>query len=143
MGLYLGSREDEPTHGTTSAGLKWFNSRGFTDTSAPAPRVSNTSQLLVAMASSGEQEPPEQGVSSRMLWGKVKPFSLYSKAQMRPGFPVHFLSVLQAHQLSPEGVAQGIGVQPEGSHAGAFSVRVQGARVAIASDGSWAVARGG
>ena len=81
----------------------------------------------------------EQGISSRMLWGKVKPWSLFTKLRVEPGVPAHFLTVLQPHRQPAETVAQATAITYEGS--GAFSVRLAQGSVSIAANGSWNVVR--
>ena len=135
---------EEPLQGTSDENQPWYNAFGFTDTSEPVPHINNASQMLVMMASSrGEQA--EQGVSSRMLWGNVKPWSLFTKVSVEPGAPVHFLSVLQPHRQSADTVARATKIQYlyESSQGGAFSVHLaQGTvSVSIAANGSWGVVR--
>ena len=135
---------EEPLQGTSDENQPWYNAFGFTDTSEPVPHINNASQLLVMMASSrGKQA--EQGVSSRMLWGNVKPWSLFTKVSVEPGAPVHFLSVLQPHRQSADTVARATKIQYlyESSQGGAFSVHLaQGTvSVSIAANGSWGVVR--
>ena len=131
----------EPSHGMSGA-VRWYNSYGFMSTNQPVPHINNASQLLVMMTTSSDEA--DQGVSSRMLWGPVKPWSLFTKVNVQAsGVPLHFLSVLVPHNKSAETIAQGTHIHHEVANIGAFSVALSsyGVKVSIATNGSWDVVR--
>ena len=136
---------EKPTRGRSHAS-SWYDAKGFWTLShngqATSPTQSNHSRMLVVLA---DGDNATHGLASKMLWGKIKPWSVFAKrSALRPSEPVHFLSILAPHSdKKPASIlAEAIAVNassPNGSYEVCF--RDSAASVTIDAKGDWAVRR--